>query len=254
MMLKGKIMKRKMVKRKVLKRMTPKQPAAARKAGGISRAKGRRRSDKAAKRLATKKVPSGDILGYAMSDRSVAVALARILGMEFEEVEDLMRDLAQPILKVAMLGSGATQRPSKLMLESAKVAVLRFFEDEEALGDASNVIQAFYIASREPRLTFNWTQARTRVRRARLDRRRAIDTWQFCLAMLAGATNSDCDIWVAGTRKIDVDSLASLICHEALHNMARRVRIGNPYLAEETEHIAMAFLGDPQLMPATSAD
>ena len=46
-------------------------------------------------------------------------------------------------------------------------------------------------------------------------------------------------------------ALTSVLCHEALHNLARRVRVGNPFLAEDTEHIAMALLGDPQLVHDT---
>lgn len=44
-------------------------------------------------------------------------------------------------------------------------------------------------------------------------------------------------------------ALNSVLCHEALHNLARRTgRPGNPFLAEDTEHMAMALLGDPQLV------
>ena len=46
-------------------------------------------------------------------------------------------------------------------------------------------------------------------------------------------------------------ALTSVLCHEALHNLARRQRVGNPFLAEDTEHIAMALLGDPQLVHDT---
>ena len=47
-------------------------------------------------------------------------------------------------------------------------------------------------------------------------------------------------------------ALTSVLCHEALHNLCRRHgRPGNPFLAEDTEHMAMALLGDPQLVHET---
>lgn len=100
-------------------------------------------------------------------------------------------------------------------------------------------------------MQFEWEIAKQRVQGARLDRRRAIDLWDDSLAMLiwGGDKEKQNGIWVCGTRKLDVLALQSLICHEALHNFVRRLRPGYVWLAEETEHIAMALLGDPQLQP-----
>lgn len=110
---------------------------------------------------------------------------------------------------------------------------------------------AFHIASGEEHLFFDWELAKRRVRNARLDRRRAVDPWEDGLAMLVwgGDKVAEQGIWVCGTRKLSIRALTSLICHEALHNMVRRIRPGYKFLSEETEHVAMAFLGDPQLQP-----
>jgi hypothetical protein len=134
------------------------------------------------------------------------------------------------------------------MLESAKRAVLRFYERERSLGDQSAVVQAFYLVSGEMHLRFDWVRAMDRVRNASLDLRKRIDSWDECLAMSCGDTNDLCEIYVCGTKKITVRALTSLVCHEGLHNLARRTRPGNSFLSEALEHQAMALIGDPQLV------
>lgn len=186
------------------------------------------------------------VLGKLFSESTVTRALAEVLALPHAVVHCMMVSWAKPILKVPVPGVGG-KVPSKLRLEAAKRTVLRFLDAEEALGLKSDVVKAFYIATREPQLDFNWEEARRRVRCARLDRRRAIDDWDGCLAMNSGETVSTCEIFVCGTRPITLRALVSLLCHESLHNFARRTRRGNPYVSEDTEHIAMALLGDPQL-------
>jgi len=182
-----------------------------------------------------------------LSDSVVAHALSDLLPLSPEVVRIAMRRWKTPILKVGIPGSPG-RVPSKVMLETAKHTVLRFLQKEEALGDDSCVVKAFYLASGEASLRFDWEGAQGRVHRARLDRRRSIDKWDECLAMTSGDTNSECEIYVCGTKPVTIRALTSLVCHEALHNLARRVRAGNCFLAEDTEHMAMALLGDPQLV------
>jgi hypothetical protein len=159
-----------------------------------------------------------------------------------------MRKWEKPILKVPIPGPPAHARiPSQQMLSAAKRAVLQFYRGEEALGARSDVVKAFRTVTGERRLRFEWADACRRVKGARLDRKQEIDSWNECLAMNSGATNTVCQIYVCGTRPVTLGALTSLLCHEGLHNLARRTRQGNPFFAEDTEHIAMALLGDPQI-------
>jgi len=158
-----------------------------------------------------------------------------------------MRRWRKLILKAAIPGR-ATRLPTKAMLEEAKKTVLRFYRSEEALGDRSDVVKAFLLASNERSLRFDWERARARVQNARLDLKGNVDSWDECLAVSAGDTNSLTEIFVCGTKKVTLKALTSLVCHEGLHNLALRRRRGNPYLSEDTEHQAMALLGDPQLV------
>jgi len=186
------------------------------------------------------------IQGRLLGDGIVTVALAEILGLKEGEVRLMMRKWEKPILKVPIPGTGG-RVPCKAMLAEAKAAVIGFFENEEALGPRGHVSKAFYLASREGDLTFAWSRAKQRVKRAKLDSRGRIDSWKDCLAMVSGDSNTKSEIYVCGTRKVTLSALTSLICHEGLHNLARRTRRGNPFLGEDTEHIAMALIGDPQL-------
>jgi len=189
---------------------------------------------------------AGVVLGELFSDGTVVEALSEVLGLPQDAVFCMMSSWTKPILKVPVPGIGG-KVPSKARLEVAKRITLRFLDDEERLGVESDVVKAFYVATGEPQLDFNWAEAKRRVRCARLDRRRAIDEWDGCLAMNSGDTVSTCEIFVCGTRPVTLRALVSLLCHESLHNLARRTRRGNPYVSEDTEHIAMALLGDPQL-------
>lgn len=181
------------------------------------------------------------------SDRVVAGALSDILLLDESYARNLMRRWEKPILKAQIPGQYG-RVPSKAMLATAKAAVIRFLENEEALGIRSHVVQAFYLASGECNLSFAWAWAKQRTRRAKLDCRKAIDSWQDAYAMVSGDSNATSEIYVCGTRRITLRALTSLICHESLHNLARRTRRGNPFLGEDTEHVAMALVGDPQLL------
>lgn len=182
-----------------------------------------------------------------LADHVVAVAISFIVPRAPRTVRELMRRWEKPILKATIPGAGG-RRPTKAMLDSAKEAVLRFFTLEEARGKQSAVVKAFYLASGEPALHFDWAGACRRVRMASFDMRQEVDSWNECLAMTSGETNAVCEIFVCGTKKVTLSALTSLICHEALHNLARRTRQGNPFLSEDTEHVGMALLGDPQLV------
>ncbi|CAK0828949.1 unnamed protein product, partial [Prorocentrum cordatum] len=107
---------------------------------------------------------------------------------------------------------------------------------------------AFLLASNETSLRFDWERARARVRNARFDMKQKVDSWDECLAISSGDTNFLTEIFVCGTKRATLKALTSLVCHEGLHNLAMRRRRGNPYLSEGTEHLAMALLGDPQLV------
>mmetsp|Transcript_83478 Transcript_83478/g.145113 ORF Transcript_83478/g.145113 Transcript_83478/m.145113 type:complete len:220 (-) Transcript_83478:109-768(-) len=216
--------------------------------GKGSKAKGSKAKGTKAKGGKGKKIdPVIDVIqGRVLSDDIVAAALGDIMHRPPIDMLKLMQRWAKPILKVPIPGV-AGRVPSKEMMEAAKMAVTRFFERQAHLGMRSHVVKAFYMASGERNLHFDWPQAIRRVRRARLDRRRKIDSWKECLAMASGDTVADSEIFIAGTRRVTLRALTSLMCHEGLHNLARRTRRGNPYLGEETEHIAMALIGDPQL-------
>ena len=103
-------------------------------------------------------------------------------------------------------------------------------------------------------MRFDWPAAMARVRRACFDYRQEIDLWTECFAMSSGDSNALSEIYVCGTKKVTLRALTSLICHEGMHNFARRVRPGNSFLSEDTEHIAMALIGDPQLVHDASAN
>jgi len=182
-----------------------------------------------------------------LDDRLVARALSSLVPRSLPEIQKLMRRWEKPILKAPIPGS-ARQYPSDAMLAGAKKAVCDFFAKEEALGDCSYVVKAFLLASREHNLRFDWSVAMKKVLRAKLDRTQSVDMWNECLAMTTGDTNAKSEIFVCGSKKITQRALTSLVCHEGLHNLARRTRKGNSYLSEDIEHIAMALIGDPQLV------
>ena len=165
----------------------------------------------------------------------------------------LMRRWSKPILKAPIPGL-ATKTPTQAMFKTAKQAVLRFYAREQALGTKSDIVKAFLLASGEHALRFDWPAAMARVRRACLDYRQEIDLWTECFAMSSGDSNALSEIYVCGTKKVTLRALTSLICHEGMHNFARRVRPGNSFLSEDTEHIAMALIGDPQLVHDASAN
>lgn len=209
----------------------------------------------------SKPADKSDVTGLAvrLEDEHVAEALAHVLppvqpsmSLNASEIFELMSRWAKPIFKACIPGAPG-RIPSKAMLEESKKTVLRFLAQERELGESSEVVRAFYLASGEQLLRFDWDFAAEKVRRARLDRRNSIDSWQECLAMTSGDSNALSEIYVCGTRRLTQRALSSLICHESLHNLARRVRPGNPFLSEELEHVAMALIGDPQLVHETKA-
>jgi len=182
-----------------------------------------------------------------VSDKIVADALAELLRKDSTLIDSLMRAWKKRILKAQIPGVPG-RMPSKAMLETAKRAVLSFLGKEEAQGDESAVAKAFRFVTGDQSLRLDWDSAKGRVQRTRLDRRQKIDKWNECLAMQSGQSNSTTEIWVCGTRRLTLRALTSLICHEGLHNMARRTRRGNSFLSEDLEHMTMALLGDPQLV------
>ncbi|CAE7373012.1 unnamed protein product [Symbiodinium natans] len=191
----------------------------------------------------------------ALSDRHVAEALAESLPCDLtpQQIFCVMSHWAKPILKARIPGQ-AGRRPTKGMLEKAKQQVFRFLAREKSLGEDSKVVKAFQLATGEPSLRFDWDFAQQKTRHASLDRKREIDAWSECFAMTSGSSNLQSEIFVCGTKKLTQRALNSLLCHESLHNLARRMRPGNPFFAEDTEHMAMALLGDPQLVHEENLD
>jgi len=184
----------------------------------------------------------------------VSKALAELLSRRPSNIRSLMQRWEKVILNTAIPGPTMfRQMPTKEMLASATRKVLKFYAQEEALGEESHVAKAFYVASGEKKLRFDWPIAMARIKRASFDMHQEIDDWEECFAMGSGETNSTIEIYVCGTKAITLSALTSVLCHEGLHNMARRVRPGNSYLAEDMEHIAMALLGDPQLVHVSDA-
>lgn len=190
--------------------------------------------------------PHMPIQGNMFSDWTIARALGDILKRNPKSVRSLMRRWNKPILKVPMPGTPG-RTPNDAMLEAAKQRVLRFYDAEERLKERSAVVKAFYVATGEENLEFRWDDARRRVREATLDYAGEVGDWGDCLAMNSGDTNATSKIYVCASRPVTLRALTSLICHEGLHNVARRTRKGNSYLSEDLEHTAMALIGDPQL-------
>jgi len=191
--------------------------------------------------------PSITEKAVALQDHFVAEALSDFIPRRPGVLLNLMRRWEKPILKAKIPGK-ARHRPSRCMLAAAKRRVLRFYAHEAALGDRSDIAKAFRLASGEHQLRLDWDRAMKCVRKARYDNRQEIDEWDECLAMSSGESNLSCEIFVCGTKKMTLRALTSLICHEGLHNLARRTRPGNTFLAEDIEHMAMALVGDPQLI------
>jgi len=191
--------------------------------------------------------PSITEKAVALEDHLVAEALSEFIPRRPGVLLDLMRRWEKPILKAKIPGY-AGRRPSECMLAAAKRRVLRFYAHEAALGDRSDVAKAFRLASGEQKLRLDWDVAMERVQRARYDHHQEIDLWDECIAMTSGESNLSCDIFVCGTKKITLRALTSVVCHEGLHNLARRTRPGNTFLSEDIEHMAMALVGDPQLI------
>lgn len=189
----------------------------------------------------------------ALSDTEVAEALADVLPAPLltpSHVLNVMQKFKQPLLKAKIPGRSG-RIPTKDMLQIAKKKVLSFLEREEAKeakDSTSDLIRAFQLASGELVLRFDWSFAKQRVKYASFDRKRKVDKWDECLAMTSGDSNATSEIFICGTKFMTQRALNSVLCHEALHNLARRTRKGNPFLAEDTEHMAMALLGDPQLV------
>lgn len=203
---------------------------------------------RARRRVSTKSkaIRGGSASVRAASDVAVAWALANLLRKDMDFIQMRMKEWTQSILKCAIPGIGGTL-PSKAQLEKAKRAVLRFYEHERSLGENSAVVQAFNLATREINLKFDWDFAIARVQRAKLDRGK-VDSWDFNLALTCGDSNATSEIYLCGKKKMTSSALTSLLCHEGLHNLARRTRRGNPFLSTYAEHVAMALLGDPQLV------
>lgn len=184
----------------------------------------------------------------AFDKPDVALALSKFLPLSPDALHNLLYRWEKPILQAPVPGN-AKCVPTEKTLSKVKRAVLKFFEREEALGSKSHVVKAFSLVAGEP-LRFNWERAKGRVSNASFDHKKKIDKWIDAIAMSYGDTNAKCEIYVCGTKKVTPRALASLICHEALHNMASRTRRGNRDLSEDKEHMAMALLGDPQLVDA----
>jgi len=183
-----------------------------------------------------------------LGDSTVAGALADILHIHKSCSVYLMESWRKPLLKASIPGLHSRRLPSKAMLATAKSTVLRFLDREESHGRYSHVYEAFLLASGEDDLMLEWGFAKQRVRRAKLDCRGRFSCWKDCFAMVNGPSQATTEMFICGTRKLTLRALTSLICHEALHNLARRRRRGNPFISEEKEHVAMALLGDPQLV------
>lgn len=177
------------------------------------------------------------------------VWLALQLQLDVDMVVYLYENLCRPIFTVPIPGNPRRQSgmPTKAMLDQAIKRVIKFYNNEEKLGERSAVYQALMIASAEEKLSFDWDAARKRVSGAKFDKRKEVDQWKDCLAMSHGDSQGEVEIAICGTRKMTLNALTAVLCHEGLHNLARRTRPGQKYLSSETEHVAMALMGDPQL-------
>lgn len=182
----------------------------------------------------------------ALDKDDVALAISRFVNRSPTELRARMDQWEKPILQAPIPGK-AKCVPTEETLRAVKRAVLEFFDREEAMGSRSHVVKAFSLVSGE-RLRFDWAGAKGRVSRASFDYKKKIDKWINAIAMSYGDTNALCEIYACGTKKVTARALAAIICHEALHNMALRTRPGNPFLSEDKEHMAMALMGDPQLV------
>jgi hypothetical protein len=177
------------------------------------------------------------------------VWLSLHLQLNPETVCYFYENLCRSIFTVPIPGNprGHTGRPTKKMLDQAIKAVIKFYDTEEALGERSAIYQSFMIASAEKELSFDWNAARRRVSQAKFDVKKQVDKWEDCLAMSHGDSQGEVEIAVCGTKPMTITALTALLCHEGLHNFAKRTRPGQRYLSAEIEHVAMALMGDPQL-------
>merc|ERR1712216_517850 len=137
------------------------------------------------------------------------------------------------ILRQDIPGFKGKRRVTPAMFAKAQREVLRFYKREERKGASSHIAKAFQLASGENKLRFCWPDAVRRIIEARLDYRLKVDGWSWGsnYAMTSGDTNATGKIYVSGRRRLNQKALTSLLCHEGLHNLAKRDRPGNPWLS-----------------------
>jgi len=135
------------------------------------------------------------------------------------------------------------QKGSEAMLKRAKQRVLKELSRQQALGiyKTSNLEQAFLDATGETNLTFDYESMKKLIRNARF----GDASQQECFASDDDAFNDNVEIILNRKRSFVEREIACTLLHECLHNTVFRCgKPGNPWLSEQTEHTAMALLGD----------
>jgi len=129
------------------------------------------------------------------------------------------------------------------MLQRAKKKVLKELSRQQELGiySPSPLEQAFLDATNETFLTIDYGWMKQLVRTARFSN----PTEQERFMPDVDAWNDNVEI-ILNSDKLFVESnICQTLLHECLHNTVERAgKPGNPQLSEQTEHMAMALLGD----------
>jgi len=129
------------------------------------------------------------------------------------------------------------------MLLRAKKKVLKELSRQQELGiyTPSPLEQAFLDATNESFLTIDYGWMKKLVRTARF----SDPSEQERFMPDVDAWNDNVEI-ILNSEKLFVESkICQTLLHECLHNTVERAgKPGNPQLSEQTEHMAMALLGD----------
>lgn len=139
--------------------------------------------------------------------------------------------------------------PTLEMLKKVKRTVIAELKRQQKLSSTATgapLEKAFYIATAEPTLFFDYALMLKMVREVQLLHftPKIDEDWKDAYATTDGVLFK---IWINKNVKMDEDELRMTLMHEALHcTVTRRGRRCHPILSTEVEHTAMALLGDPE--------
>jgi len=135
------------------------------------------------------------------------------------------------------------QRGNEAMLQRAKRKVIKELNRQEKLGlnKPSPLEQAFFDATNENFLSFDYQRMKSLVRHARFCNSSELKDFQAD----DDAYNDNVNIVLNCNKPFVESDICITLFHECLHNTVERSgKPGNPQLSAHIEHIAMALLGD----------